>query len=167
MNKRLIAIICLQILLLFTIVGKYYYVAATGKLITIETAPIDPRDLFYGDYVTLNYEISSIERSSVETDLETDAYLNRGTAVYVVLEKKKEPFYEAVGVYKKEQLIAPGQVMLKGKLNYSDEYQFNITYGLERYYVPENTGREIEAHTKVDIRVTEGGEAVIEAIRGK
>jgi uncharacterized membrane-anchored protein len=44
-----------------------------------------------------------------------------------------------------------------------------LSYGLERYYVPENTGREWEDRreelTLVDVRVTGSGEAVIDRLR--
>jgi hypothetical protein len=36
------------------------YILKTGKVIHLRTAPIDPRDIFRGDYVRLNYEISRI-----------------------------------------------------------------------------------------------------------
>src|ERR1035441_2202352 len=36
---------------------------AGGKLVLLETRPVDPRDLLRGDYVTLNYKISDVALS--------------------------------------------------------------------------------------------------------
>ncbi|MGE5705043.1 MAG: GDYXXLXY domain-containing protein [Clostridia bacterium] len=168
MSKRLWLMIALQIVLLLTIVGKYQYVAYTGQLITLKTAPVDPVDPFYGDYVTLNYEIALVDGNRVPHDVKLVDY---GKRVYVVLQKKANPWYEAVGVYREKPMANAGQVVLAGTLQYVDEYagkQIHIRYGVERYYVTENTGRDIENRrdelSMVEIRVAGSGDAVIQRL---
>lgn len=169
MKKRVWLLILFQICLLLTIVGKYQYIAATGETITLKTAPIDPRDLFYGDYVILNYDIAELDIGKVPHDVSS---ADEGRTVYVMLEKKENPWHEAVGVYRNAPEQKPGQVLLKGRLRYygeSDYRVMNIDYGLDRYYVPENTGRDIEDRreelNRVDIIVTESGDAIIKELR--
>ena len=62
MNKKyiplLFAIIPALVILLF--LSSKLYTTATGTEILLKTAPVDPRDLFRGDYVTLSYEINTI-----------------------------------------------------------------------------------------------------------
>ncbi len=60
MKKNLIYIlaIALQIIILFSIIGKYEYIRATGTLVYIETSGYDPTDLFRWDYVSLRYKLS-------------------------------------------------------------------------------------------------------------
>jgi len=169
MTKRLILLVALQIALLLTIVGNYHYIAVAGQEITLKTAPVDPRDLFYGDYVILNYEISQIERRSVQTDLSAERY--GPFPVYVLVEKRNHPWHEAVGVYVKKPEPGPNQAVLRAKLDFfsPQEETMYLTYGLERYYVPENTGRQWEDRREqlnvVDVKVTANGSAVIEELR--
>ncbi|MFA6177031.1 MAG: GDYXXLXY domain-containing protein, partial [Phycisphaerae bacterium] len=62
MRKLLIIfVVILQVILLAYMAGQRENVLRTGKTIYLRTVPIDPRDLFRGDYVRLQYEISNIE----------------------------------------------------------------------------------------------------------
>ena len=54
----ILAAIILQVMVLAYMAGEREYILKNGKLIHLRTAPVDPRDLFRGDYVRLNYEIS-------------------------------------------------------------------------------------------------------------
>jgi uncharacterized membrane-anchored protein len=169
MNKRLVFLILLQMFLLLSIVGKYHYIAATGTVVTLKTEPVDPRDLFYGDYVILHYDISEIERDAVDTDLKEE---RQGPfPVYVLVEKKQNPWYEAVGVYERKPEPKPNQAVLRAKLYsfFPKQDSFYLKYGIERYYVPENAGRAIEQRRDqlnlVDVRVSASGDAVIERLR--
>jgi uncharacterized membrane-anchored protein len=45
-------------------IGYRHYWIETGEKIMLRVEPVDPRDLFRGDYVSLSYEISSLDRSS-------------------------------------------------------------------------------------------------------
>lgn len=162
MNRRLVLIVCLQMVLLLSVVGKFYYVSATGATVSLETAPVDPKDLMYGDYVRLNYQISTLEKNSVKTDL---VGAKRDTQVYVVLEKGRKGFYEAMGIYEHKPTLTAGQVMLKGKLDVSPNDTFRVKFGLERYYVPAGSGEVAEKYNCVDVRVTTSGDAVINGLR--
>src|SRR5512142_3370735 len=65
----------------------------SGALVLLETHPVDPRDLLRGDYVTLNYKIST-----VPLDLFSPAPANAlspGQTVYVGLEPRGQ-FHEVV-----------------------------------------------------------------------
>jgi len=163
-SAYLIGIIALQIILLLSIVGKYQYIALTGTPITLKTAPIDPTDLFYGEYVTLHYEVNEIERQNVQ-DLLTVA--DHGKTVYVLLAQSEHPWYEPVSVTLERPEPAGNQAVIKGVLQYLADDRIHIEYGWERYYVPENTGRGIEQKQSLlaDLRVGDTGEAVLVNIR--
>ena len=45
----------------------------SGTEVVLKTAPIDPRDLLRGDYVILNYEISSVPASTIVGGLPKEA----------------------------------------------------------------------------------------------
>jgi len=130
-----------------------------GQEIRLSTEPVDPRDIFRGDYVTLRF---SIEDAGVfllsERDKETlSAALGHGRpplregkqdaalTLYVTLEPDDEGIWQAA---KMTTLTPPGtEVYLRARASrdyYSESV--NLDYGdyLRRYYVKENTGRELE-----------------------
>ena len=55
----------------------------TGQEIILKTVPVDPRDMFRGDYMTLNYPISQLNIKSLPTE-KTDFKV--GYSVFVELE---------------------------------------------------------------------------------
>ncbi|MDM5197662.1 GDYXXLXY domain-containing protein [Fictibacillus enclensis] len=108
-NKWWIGLIILQVLVLLGIAGSYYGVDYFGKEIQLKTKPVDPSDVFSGDYVSLNYEISDAPDS-----LWKGKPIQEPTPVYVVLAPEK-------GKYHIEKLtnhspdVSGSQVYLKAK----------------------------------------------------
>lgn len=60
MRTKFLIIVCLQVLLLLGIMVYRQYWIMTGDKVVLKTVPVDPRDIFRGDYVNLSYEISSL-----------------------------------------------------------------------------------------------------------
>lgn len=127
-----------------------------GEEIFIKTKPIDPRDLFRGDYVQLNYEINDIDLEKLDEEIvklkdkqEENSFRDlRGKKLYVSL-KKNGKFYEV----DKVTLKKPEEgIFLKGKYEYplwDNNFQPKLTgiridYTLDKYFIPENTGNELE-----------------------
>jgi uncharacterized membrane-anchored protein len=147
MNKKRgwIIVVILQVLFLLFIAGSYYSIDYFGKEIKIKTAPVDPKDILYGDYVTLRFEISTVSLAKWEGDA---SLLERGDrSVYVVLSENKEGYYVVKNVYPNKPDVSDEQIILNGRAERiwgetSDQLQ--IDYCIERYYVQENTGTELE-----------------------
>ena len=59
----------LQFLVLAYMAGERELIFRTGQTIYLRTAPIDPRDVFRGDYVRLDYEISHAASNQVRDGL--------------------------------------------------------------------------------------------------
>ena len=57
-RKQFIGIISLWLIIIFGLIGYKQLTIVTGTTVLLETVPVDPRDIFRGDYVTLNYAIS-------------------------------------------------------------------------------------------------------------
>jgi uncharacterized membrane-anchored protein len=138
-------------------------VLSFGEVVLLETEPVDPRDIFRGDYVTLNYKISSIPEDLMPeamTSDETDAYgsRNRTREVYVTLKKDDS----GVGSVESVSLSAPASgLYLKSLVTRSWNSSFTCDYRLGVYFLPEGTGREMEekiSHSQVlaDVRVLLG-----------
>ena len=59
--KRLfIAVIVVQVVFLLGLVGYRESILTLGRTAVLQTVPVDPRDLFRGEYVVLRYEISTL-----------------------------------------------------------------------------------------------------------
>lgn len=142
-GTQLIVLLILQVLFLCGIAGSYYAVGWFGQEIRIKTAPVDPRDLLYGDYVTLSYEISQLQP---ELWKEQTPVPERGSKVYVLLKpgSGNPAVYEAEGLYGSKPAAQPGEVVLQGRIDNSWDEAVRIKYGIEKYYVPEGTGKELE-----------------------
>ncbi|TBL81565.1 GDYXXLXY domain-containing protein [Paenibacillus thalictri] len=160
---RLLLLTAAQALFLLAIAASYMAVGAWGQEIRLKTEPIDPRDAMYGDYVILNYEISRLKMPLWK---EGTAKPEDGQTVYVVV-KPEGDIYEPVAVYGSKPAVSADQVALKGRVDYSGYDQFSVKYGLERYYVPEGTGGELEkkaGNTVVRVKVASWGQSRISEI---
>ena len=136
------------------------YTIMNGEKIILQTIPVDPSDVFRGDYVTLRYEAEEVPLRFVDRDVLKKAESNYGFRVYVALEKKDGKHTPV-----KVSLDKPKEgVYLKGKMNYygktwnpvtgmeSNEESAFIEYSLDKYFIEDNTGLKWEqASAKGDI----------------
>lgn len=121
-----------------------------GDEIILETIPYDPRDLFRGDYVALSYKINEVDIDKFPEELKGRTsyreYINK--KIYAVLKKEGEYYTVDYMTYERPT----NKVYLTTKLNYFYPFEeFNTTqrsvrvnYNLDRYFVPENTGKDLE-----------------------
>jgi uncharacterized membrane-anchored protein len=127
-----------------------------GQEILLETRPFDPRDIFRGDYVNLSYQIEEVpiekfpakllslsENTNEKTDYrkvqkvygvlkETNGYM---VIDYITLEKPKD------------KIFIKGNLPVYNAFLYRDKnsnYPVFVNFGLDKYFVPENTGTELE-----------------------
>ena len=77
--KLLILILTLQAVWILGTVVQQENIWRTGKVILLETQPVDPRDLLRGDFVRLNYKISSVPREKFTPPLTGE--LSAGTKI--------------------------------------------------------------------------------------
>ncbi|WP_066391308.1 GDYXXLXY domain-containing protein [Neobacillus mesonae] len=156
--KLLLLACAVPVLILLAMCYKPLLTLSSGQEITLQTKPVDPSDLFRGDYVILRYEAEEIPKELVDQDVikQMDRGWNWGLeelGVYVVLENK-----DGIDHPVKVTLQKPKNgVYLKGKLDYigtngeGGEVAF-IQYSLDKYYVEDNTGTKWEeASTKGQI----------------
>ena len=125
------------IILIFLCVNLYTF--HFGQEILLETAPVDPRDLFRGDYVTLRYAISRINLDEIAYDHE----FSGGETVYAVL-SKKDKFWTVDAVSHAKPGVGEDQVCMKGRVTSSFDNRVSVEWGIESYFVPEGKGRLIE-----------------------
>ncbi len=124
----------------------------TGTEVILQTAPIDPRDFFRGDYVILNYDISSLQ------NIPMDRAFAPGDTIYVSLQLN-ENIARAVAAAHEE----PEGLFIKGKVVDSWQPGIRVEYGIESYFVPEGTGHEVERESNLTVKVAidKSGHALI------
>lgn len=154
----------LQMLFLIGLAGTSYAAIWFGKEVRLATAPVDPRDILYGDYVTLSYEMS---RLSPELWQGKGDLPKRGDVVYVVLRSDAEGMYAPAAFDSRKPAAAEGEAVIKGIVQYRWAEEVVVRYGLERYYVPEGTGKALEEEAGnliVTVNIAPWGQAVITGV---
>ncbi len=86
MRLKFILLVLLQAVLLIGIIVYRQHWVATGEKIFLKTAPVDPRDIFRGDYVSLRYDISALDLD----ELGVKESFKDNEKVYVILEKNPD-----------------------------------------------------------------------------
>lgn len=113
-----------------------------GREIVLPAVPVDPRDLFKGEYAQLGYPISRIDSPLMEK-VRAGAGQRRQWPIFVTLEQASDGAWQPVAAdIARPQKVAANQVVLRGRASLSSWRP--IRYGLERYYVPEGKGRAVE-----------------------
>lgn len=177
MKKSFIILaIILQLIVLAYMAGEREYILRYGKIIHLRTAPIDPRDMFRGDYVRLNYEVSRIPVNMIKGADGVDE-IKKGAKIYARLKEGPNGLYEMVNA----DLQKPEEgLYLSGRIPYPyRKLQVGnpiwVNYGIEAYFVEQGKGRDIEkrrgTRTKVqvplemEIAIGPNGKAVIKGYR--
>jgi len=148
------------LIILCGIAFKPFLAKTQGEEILLETETYDPGDLFRGDYVHLNLKINRTSYDFLSEEILSDAEKYNGGFVYVLL-KMDENGYHCIdkvlgksppeGVYLKAGISG-----LREKGEFPKPYDAYLYYGLERYYVQENTGEELQYDSNqgiIDVRV--------------
>ncbi|MFH1684071.1 MAG: GDYXXLXY domain-containing protein [Candidatus Margulisiibacteriota bacterium] len=147
-KKKLFIIIgILWLIIIIGFIGIREFTLRTGKEILLKTVPVDPRDLFRGDYVILDYEISHLDLNKMPAD-HTDFKVR--DKVYLSLSQEN-----GYGVPAKVYRNVPQQekLFIKGKVKKVYDKYLIVEYGIESYFVPEGKGKELERATGRDLAV--------------
>lgn len=141
----------LQIGFLAALVEGRASILRDGREVLLKVEPVDPRDLLRGDYVRLGYAISSLDRALIESQ---GAALVRDAEIMVRLAPGEDGLWQAVGA---RPAAAPavvddaGTVEIAGRIDDDPGVSetLRVTYGIERFYLPEGQGRPIERDLSV------------------
>lgn len=179
---RIVVIALLQTCALAAILADRATILASQREIVLATEPVDPRDLFRGDFVTLNYTASQIDVATVGGDNVFD----KGQDAYVVF-AESDHLWQPVAIYRHRlasKARASGEVMVKARVinSYLTDPDHPekpcpegcetevLSYGVESYFVPEGSGAELEdarndAGLEIVIAVRSDGRAAIKALQ--
>jgi uncharacterized membrane-anchored protein len=131
------AAIVVQVLILIGMVVSAALPLLTGTDITVRTRPVDPRDLFRGNYAQLSYDFSRVPLQ----ELASMAPLRTGEVVYVSLQQGRDGLHEFAAAALKKP--ADG-LFLRGRVEYVMEDQVSVLYGIEAFFAPKETALALE-----------------------
>ena len=139
--------VLVQCALLVLMVADRVRILREGTEVTLQTQPVDPRDLLRGDYVVLRYDISQVPAGS----LAGKPIAERNPVVLVKLAPNADGLYAAVSVHAGPVPVTAPEVLIRGRVSYSCGTnirtfcdRLTIKYGLESYFVPEGEGGKLE-----------------------
>jgi len=140
---------------------------ASGREIVLPVIPVDPRSLFRGDYVILNYDISRVPAPVADGDRMS----RDGEKLYVTLERRTEgakQTWAVVDTARAHGRPLTGDRIVLAARQVGPPYRepggkrtLRVRYGIESYFVPEGTGRDLEQ------RVRAGTLSVVVAVDGQ
>jgi uncharacterized membrane-anchored protein len=179
-NERRLLLLILAGAFQFAVLGAMVVIHAAplvvGETILLRVEPVDPRDLFRGDYVTLGYSFSRVPPEGIEGIADSRPSHNHyrpsrqpeEQTVYVSLEP------EADGKYWRGTKISTDRPangkFIRGVYRRERYSLGQLRYGIEAFYVHEGTGRQYEDAARkrqlaAEIAVAPWGQAKLRGLR--
>lgn len=176
MKKTLILLaVGFQILVLVWMVSNREWIVGYGETVYLRTAPIDPRDIFRGDFVRLNYDFSQLSRRQLPPALATET-INKADMIYVLLEKNAQGIAQMHGVTLEKP--SHGRFIRGRATQHWTAEQTDtlfVKYGIEKYFVEQGKGLDMEQRRgtrngiqlplDIEIALDSAGTAVIKGHR--
>lgn len=138
-----------QVALLALMIVDRVQILREGTEVTLQSRPVDPRDLLRGDYVVLGYDISQLPAGS----LLNQPTGTRNPVVFVRLAPNRDGVYQAVSVHADAVAVTSPEVLIRGRVAYGASCgstgrafcdKLQVRYNLESYFVPQGEGRKLE-----------------------
>ncbi len=175
---RLLLPLFVQLIIIASVPAQAVYTYVTGRTIVLQTAPVDPYDFLRGYYQVLGYDVSTSDTLKPLPgwdELANDqSYIPFGTTVYVILEepttpsesKRPQPWKPIAVSGTLPENLPKNQIALQGESN-----GWQIQYGLETYYMPEDQRIQINQNIAdaqrndresfvVEVKVNSQGKAI-------
>ena len=159
-----------QIVVLAFMAGQREYIVRYGQTVHLRTAPVDPRDIFRGDFVRLDYELSRVDTSLVTLSQSPAKY---GQKVFASLSPILGDLFELTQLTD----VAPEQgLYMRGRvLRHPNSISIPVKYGIEQFFVEQGSGIDIEKRRgnrqslqipmEVAVALSDSGVAVIKGYR--
>ncbi|WP_316206165.1 GDYXXLXY domain-containing protein [Bradyrhizobium sp. SZCCHNR3058] len=139
----------IQLGLLAAMVVDRAEILRDGKEVTLQTQPVDPRDLLRGDYVVLGHDISQLPAGA----LKDQPAHGQHPVLFVKLAPDQSGVYHAVSVHTEPVAVKGAEVLIRGRVisgascgPKSDSFcdSLGVRYDIENYFVPQGEGQKLE-----------------------
>lgn len=143
-RKLLLLAIAFQLLVPAWMAAKRELVVQNGRTLYLRTAPIDPRDIFRGDYVRLSYEASGFSPRQTSEQIRKQG-VEKGSVVYARLETGPGGLSRAIELAREHPASGPflrGRALHRWRPEVGGALQ--VRYGIEKYFVEQGRGKAME-----------------------
>ena len=156
----LIAGIGFQLIVLIGMIVGPLTTLLTGDTILLRVVPVDPRDLFRGDYVILAYELSRVPPQGIPGVQSSD---DQGQTVYVSIVPEEDGKHWRASQFSLQK-PSTGK-FLRGQINGWNQIEF----GIESYFVQEGEGLKYERAVRsqnlsAEVTIDRNGNAVLKRL---
>lgn len=150
MKKKivLLGLTAFQVLIIAGMLVKAMLPLLTGQEIELQVDFRDPRELFRGNYVTLNYRFNRINLDELPNDIPPGAKYHYGDRLYLAL-KKTARFYEAAGLWQSPP--KDSAIFLRGTVRrrvYPNQRVILLNYGIESYFTDPAQAKTMETQLR-------------------
>lgn len=146
--KWILIVLNLLILLVYFnfSVSKKERILKDGRLVLLELAPVDPRSLMQGDYMSLSYAIA---------DLESDKKIpKRG---FCVIKLDSNQVAKRVRFQKDKSPLSQNEYLIE----YTAPNQWSVNIGAESYFFQEGEAEKFEKAKYGGIRIDKNGNSLL------
>ncbi len=172
-----------QVALLFSVIGYRQSLLASPTVIRLKTEPVDPWDVFRGEYVWLGYDISSVDTALLDPAV---SEVRAGQLLFVTVKQGEDGFWHATRVVPQRPAPASGEVVLQGHSTFwwtreretpgivprpvAGSRAIGVAYGLEAFYVPQGESERLQPRSAqreslvVEAAVSRSGRAAIKRV---
>lgn len=160
-----VGFVVLQALVLVGWAASLEQARARATLVRLEIVPVDPRDLLHGDYIVLNYTISTLPESELVG--RRPEWSDAGRTIYVALAPRDGRHVAVAASLEREALPSGGdRRLIVGRLRQAPLRDNpggprGVEYGIERYYVPEGKGNPPPGRMEAEVALTVDGRAFL------
>lgn len=133
MKRSLTIAIGIQFIIMIAVLIPPVLVKATGTRVYLETRRVDPRALFRGDYVILDYPIADQIPPAL-----LDQARENNDLIYVTVTTARPAIFVSAGMQKPS--LEEGQACLSARA----EWGSAVFPQISQFFVPEGEGKELE-----------------------
>ena len=165
---RILLLVALQTAALGYMIYDRIAILNSPDVVTLKVKPIDPSDMFRGDYVILAYDISTLEPNDLPGD---DNYVV-SRPVFVTL-AQHDGAWVVTSINNAMPQRSPGTVVLRGtvtSMGGTFGNSLHVDYGIESFFVPQGQGKVIEDERQkgdlsAEIAIDADGRGAIKSLR--
>lgn len=161
LNKHfIIGAVAIQAVIIGVMIFLSWRPFASGTEFLMDVTPRDPRDMFRGQYVALDYRFNHLPPADLDNDFYEGDYFYAGDEFYLELDTIQLPeavIREPIGIFMEK----PSKDALYLKVELTRDFQFdpemprsrmNLAGGIEQYFTTPETADSLENEMRWDNR---------------
>jgi uncharacterized membrane-anchored protein len=144
MKRWFSLIVAVQTLFIVGEAASYTIQARTGQEVILKVLPVDPRSVFMGNYMALQFDISRLDTRTVPFS-DSGATIKAGEPIFVAVAPGKPWAKPVAASVDRSGVEGRGSVVLRGTVTSVEQAggantrptMLHVDYGINRFYFPE------------------------------